>query len=142
MSRSSAAVKLQFPGGWGGLAAGRRHSPPAPCPRSVPVPRPDPRSRWRFWVSWPAVPLAASQFKQTSHFTHTPFFPFFLVICCRLPNPKAGVSPLCWNKTIPFRWILCIGSHGLEQVIPSRHGHTGKLLVFNIHSQTAAGLTR
>lgn len=43
---------------------------------------------------------------------------------------------------IPFRWILCIVSHGLEQVILNRHGHREKLLVFKVYLQTAAGLAR
>lgn len=51
------------------------------------------------------------------------------------------MSPLCWDKMILFRWILCIVSHGLEQVIPNRHGHTERILGFNIYLQTTAGLT-
>lgn len=83
-----------------------------------------------------AVQLAARQLQKSFH-THANCW---VVVSCSLLSPKAGASPLCWDKSIPFCWILCIVSHGLEQVIPNRHSRTEKLLVLNIYLQTAAGL--
>lgn len=135
MSTSSAAGKLHFHRGWKALAVRR-----APCAPLSPQRPQNPDSCWRVQVTWShRCDPPGTKPVQTFHFTRTQIG-VFVVVCCSLLCPKAGVSPLCWDKMIPFWWIQCIVSHGLEQVILDRHGHTEKLLVFNIYLQTAAGL--
>lgn len=71
MSRSSAAVKLQFHKGWKDLIVGRApHRPSLQCPRRSARPL-GPAGVFRLHGHTGVAHLAASQLKQTFHFTHT-----------------------------------------------------------------------